>query len=72
MSLLDMVKNEIKKVFPESEISIDANMLKIELTENDLKRMFMEYSARTKSPFPFPSLDIKIINNKVVLSFRVI
>jgi len=71
MSLLDIVKSEIKKVFPESEISMDANLLKIELTENDLKRMFMEYSARTKTPFPFPSLDIKIINNKVVLSFRV-
>jgi len=72
MSLLDIVKSEIKRVFPESEVVLDANVLRIELTENDLKRMFMEYSARTKTPFPFPSLDIKIINNKVVLSFRVI
>jgi hypothetical protein len=72
MSLLDIVKGEIKKVFPESEVTLDSNLLKIELTENDLKRMFMEYSARSKTPFPFPSLDIKIINNKVVLSFRVI
>jgi hypothetical protein len=71
MSLLDIVKGEIKKVFPESEVTLDANLLKIELTENDLKRMFMEYSARSKTPFPMPSLDIKIINNKVVLSFRV-
>jgi hypothetical protein len=71
MSLLDMVKSEIKKVLPESEVSIDSNMLKIELTENDLKRMFMEYSSKNKTPFPFPSLDIKIINNKVILSFRV-
>jgi hypothetical protein len=72
MSLLDVVKNEVKKVFPESEVTLDANMLKIELTENDLKRMFMEYSSKSKTPFPMPSLDIKIINNKVVLSFRVI
>jgi len=71
MSLLDMVKSEIKKVFPESEVTLDANFLKIELTENDLKRMFMEYSSKSNTPFPFPSLDIKIINNKVVLSFRV-
>jgi hypothetical protein len=34
--------------------------------------MFMEYSAKSKAPFPFPSLDIKIINNKVIISFRVI
>jgi len=66
-----MVKNEIKKVLPESEVSIDSNMLKIELTENDLKRMFMEYSSKSKTPFPFPSFDIKIINNKVIISFRV-
>jgi hypothetical protein len=72
MSLLDIVKSEIKKVFPESEVTLEANMLRIELTENDLKRMLIEYSARTKTPFPFPSLDIKIINNKVILSFRVI
>ena len=71
-SLIDMVMREIKKTFPSAEASFESGMFNIIIGEEDLKRIFMEYASKRKgSPF-IPLFDVRIVNNKIVLSLRVI
>jgi len=70
-SLVDMVMREIKKTFPSAEASFESGMFNIIIGEEDLKRIFMEYASKRKG-LPFtPIFDVKIKNDKIILSLRV-
>ena len=71
-SLVDVIFKELKKTFPEATIEAQGNILNIVITEDDLKRIFQEYATKSGRGLMLPAFDVKIINNRIILSFRVI
>jgi len=67
-----MVLQELRKGFPLANVSVEGNLLNIVIGEEDLKKIFLEYAGKhSKNPF-INLIDVRIINNKIVLSIRVI